>query len=50
MSSMRSREVFPVFPVIIKSGTKILETFNLCHSGASLQIVIEKLMNALTLM
>ena len=47
LSSMRSSGVLPVIPVPIGSGSKTLETFALCYSGASLSFVDESLIETL---
>ena len=49
LSSMRSSGVLPVIPVSIGSGSKTVETFALCDSGASLSFVDESLMKTLNL-
>ena len=49
LSSMRSSGVLPVVPVTIGSGSKTLNAFALCDSGASLSFVDESLMKALNL-
>ena len=46
---MRSSGVLPVIPVTIGSGSKILKTFTLCDSGASLSFVDESRMKTLNL-
>ena len=46
---MKSSGVLTVIPVTIGSGSKTLETFALCDSGASLSFVDENLMKALNL-
>ena len=43
LSSLKSSCVRPVIPVTIGSGSKILKTFALCDSGASLSFVDESL-------
>ena len=49
LSSMKSSGVLPVIPVTIGSGSKTLNTFPLCDSGASLSFVDETLMKTLNL-
>ena len=49
LSSMRSSGVLPVIQITIGCGSKTLETFALCHSGASLSFVDGSLMKAPTL-
>ena len=49
LSSMTSSGVLPVIPVSIGSGSKIVKTFALCDSGASLSFVDESLMKTLKL-
>ena len=46
---MKSSGVLPVIPVMIGSGSKTLNTFALCDSGASLSFVDERLVKALNL-
>ena len=49
LSSLRSSDVLPLIPVTIGSGSKTLNTFALCDSGASLSFVDTSLMQTLNL-